>query len=60
MPMGFNKGVKLKEIPDRELRGTRKWCREREEEGQDWSSLINAIDQVLEDRQGMSLGLEEV
>lgn len=57
MPIGHNKGVPLADITDRELRSTRDWCREREDEGQDWSKLINAIDEELDDRQGLSLGL---
>jgi hypothetical protein len=58
MPIGFNKGAKLKEISTKDLEGTRRWCREREEEGGDWKNLIDDIDQVLEDRQGLPLGLE--
>jgi hypothetical protein len=57
MPIGFNKGIQLKEISTGDLQNTRQWCRDREDKGQDWKSLIEAIDEVLEDRMGGLLGL---
>lgn len=59
MPMGFNKGIKLKELPTRELQKTRAWCEAREAEGKDWHRLIESIDFVIESREGLPLGLEE-
>jgi hypothetical protein len=55
MPIGHQKGVPLCQIPEDELRRTREWCREREDEGMDWSKLINAIDEEIESRQGLPL-----
>ena len=59
MPFGYNRGVMLREIATRELQKTRDWCREREDEGKNVKSLMDAIDEVLQDRLGLPLGLEE-
>jgi hypothetical protein len=59
MPIGWNKGVKLKDIPTKDLEKTRQWCAEKDDEaGADrWTDLINDIDEVLADRKGYPLGL---
>lgn len=59
MPIGFNKGVLLKEIPTKSLEGTRRWCADQDDEAgtHRWRDLINDIDEVLSDRRGLPLGL---
>lgn len=55
MPIGHRKGEPLNQIPTDDLERTRTWCREREDEGGNWKRLIEAIDEELEDRQGLPL-----
>jgi len=50
MPIGHNQGVPLVNIPSVQLRSTRGWCAMREEKGDDWRDLINAIDEILSER----------
>lgn len=57
MTIGHNKGVPLNQIPDDELRRTRDWCKEKDEEQNTdrFKALIEAIDEELEERQGLPL-----
>lgn len=58
IPFGYNKGKLLGDVPDEELRGLREWCQDRNEDGT-FDSLLDDIDQVLENRQGLPLELGE-
>jgi hypothetical protein len=57
MPFGHNRGSRLRDIPDDELRRTREWCREKDDAAHTsrFRDLIIAIDEELEDRQGLPL-----
>ena len=60
MPFGHNKGQPLSQIPTKDLEKTREWCRDKEDqEGADFSRLINQIDDELSERMGLPLGLDE-
>jgi hypothetical protein len=60
MPFGFDRGAQLVKLSNRSLESTRGWCRDKEDhEGADFSRLIERIDEILEDRKGLPLGLEE-
>lgn len=61
MPFGFSAGVQLKELGTKELQSTRKWCADKDDEAgtNKFKDLIDDIDQVLEDRLGLPLGLDE-
>lgn len=48
MPIGNTKGKKLGDLSDEELTGAMKWCKEKDEKG--FKSLIDAIEEVLEER----------
>jgi hypothetical protein len=60
MPIGRNRGVPLSEIPTRDLERTREWCRrvDTEEGTRRWDALVAAIDEELEGRLGLPLGLD--
>ncbi len=55
MPIGFQKGTKLRHLSDRDLRKTRQWCTAHD--APRWRDLIDDIDHVLAGRQGEPLGL---
>lgn len=61
MPFGFSKGIQLKELSTKELQKTRDWCAEKDDEAgtNKFKSLIDDIDQVIESRLGLPLGLDE-
>lgn len=55
IPFGYNKGLPLGKVSDEELRGLRDWCA-----GVDkFDDLIEDIEQVIEDRQGLPLELDD-
>lgn len=58
IPFGHNKGERMADVTDDELRRLRSWCQERNEEG-NFDDLIADIEQVIEDRQGLPLGIDE-
>jgi len=58
IPFGYNKGKRLGDVADDELRSLREWCAERNQEGK-FDDLMIALEQVLEDRKGLPLELDD-
>jgi hypothetical protein len=60
VPFGHNAGQLLKDVSDDELKSLREWCAEKDDDAgtAKFSDLINDIDDVLEDRQGLPLPLD--
>lgn len=57
MPMGRNKGKKLADMGDDDLRGAIEWCRETDDKAEKFADLINDMSRVLAERE---LDLSEV
>lgn len=58
IPFGYNKGKRMKDVSDEELRQLREWCQERNQEG-GFDSLIDDMERVIDDRQGLPLELDD-
>lgn len=58
MPFGHTEGTKLKDLTTKELENTRRWCAEKDDKRgkPHFKDLIDAIDQVLEDRASDQIG----
>jgi hypothetical protein len=56
VPFGYNKGKKLGDVPDDELRSLREWMADRNQEG-GFDSLMSDVEAVLDERQGLPLDL---
>jgi hypothetical protein len=61
IPFGYNKGIPLGKVSDKELRSLREWCAEKDDEAgtRRFDDLIAVIDEVVENRQGLPLGLDD-
>jgi hypothetical protein len=55
---GFHRGKRLADLGDRELRSLRDWCADPERTS-DFGGLIDDIEIVLEERQGLPLELDD-
>jgi hypothetical protein len=58
VPFGYNRGKRLADLGDKELRSLRDWCTDPERTGK-FTDLVDDIEAVLEDRQGLPLELDD-